>query len=84
MCHAYNEEWKKRNNRISKTVGSGKLRSLPRKNWRIFWNIGSRHHQTSKDERDNYQRIPQKNEKTSRNKAFETYKQQDIPLCKVL
>ena len=43
----------------------GGIELLNQGNLRIFENIGSGYHQTSGDERKNYKRIPQEDEKTT-------------------
>ena len=90
MCHAFNEKWVMTNNGSNRTVKPEKNQNAWRegKLW-ILGNIGSRHHQTSRDKIKNNKRIPQMNEKTYRNQARQqTSHQRDKHLgsrpCKIL
>ena len=70
MCHANNKKRIKPNNGRNRIAKSRKNKNV----WRngkllVLGNIGSRHHQTSKDERKIKIRESQTNEKTSRNQA---------------
>ena len=60
----------KKKNRRHKTTKTGKQQSsLRRRNWQVFMNIGSRHHKTNRNERKINEKRPQKNKKTSENRA---------------
>ena len=72
MYHVDNEKWGKRNNREKRTAKLGKNQNSQRKRkLQILGNIGSRHYQTSRDERKSKNRVPQKNKKTSWNQALQ-------------
>ena len=54
MCHAYNENWIKRNNRMNRNAKSGKNQNIWKKGkLQVLGNIRNGHHQTSRDERKN-------------------------------
>ena len=60
-----------------------------KENFKYMGNIGSGHHQTSRDERKNRKRVLQKNEKNSQNQALQQESNQrdkhlGSPPCKIL
>ena len=71
MYHANNEKQKTTNDERNKTTKSRKNQNIQREgNIQMLGNIGSGHHQISGDERKNFKRIPQENEKITRNQTI--------------
>ena len=55
MCHANNEKWKTTNDGRNRTTNSRKHQNAQEKgNLQKLGNIESRHHQTCRDERNNF------------------------------
>ena len=70
MCHANNEKRKTTNDRRNGTTKSTKNQNARRKgNLQILENMGSRHHQTSSDEKKI--KVSQENKKKTKNKLLE-------------
>ena len=68
--YAYNENQETTYNGRNRMTKSRKNQIARRKgNLEILWNIGSRHQQTSGDERKHLKRISLENEKATRNKT---------------
>ena len=68
---ASNEKWQTTHDRRSRTTKSNRIQNARGKgNVQILWDIGSRHHQTSGNERKFFKRVSQKNQKITRDKIL--------------
>ena len=70
MFHANNEKQERKNDERNRTTKSRKNKNTWKKeNVQILANIGNQYHQASGDERKNFKKLFQSNEKTSRTQA---------------
>ena len=67
MCHAYNEKWKKRNNRMNRTAKSWKYqKTWGEENFQAPLKIGNGHHETNRDNKKKKEKISSEEENFSK------------------
>ena len=64
MCHTHNEKWKREITERIEPPNQGRIRMQGEKG--VLENIGSGHHRTSRDERENNKSISNKRENLSK------------------
>ena len=72
MHHASNEKWQVTHDRRSRTTKSSSNQNARRKgNLQILGNIGSWHHRTNRNQRKNLKRVPQKDQRITKDKTLQ-------------